>query len=68
MLLTPGSIIFSILFQAIQVGAGGINVGAVIVVTIGTDVFRQATQVSLTMSALRYARHFRPSDKNDLLT
>ncbi|KAF8340061.1 major facilitator superfamily domain-containing protein [Amanita rubescens] len=42
----------SILFQAIQVGAGGINIGAVIVVTIGIDVFRQTTQVSVTTSAL----------------
>jgi hypothetical protein len=37
-----------ILFQAIQVGAGGINIAAVIIVCFGIDVFRQMQQVSLT--------------------
>ncbi|KAF8633765.1 hypothetical protein AX15_001271 [Amanita polypyramis BW_CC] len=46
------STVASILFQAIQVGAGGIDIGAVIVVTIGTDIFRQMTQVSLTTSVI----------------
>ncbi|KAI0312615.1 major facilitator superfamily domain-containing protein [Amylostereum chailletii] len=34
--------------QAIYVGAAGINVGAVVVVTVGLDVLRQMQQVSLT--------------------
>ena len=33
--------------QAIQVGAGGIHVAAVVVVTVGIDVFRQMLQTSL---------------------
>ncbi|KAI0090869.1 major facilitator superfamily domain-containing protein [Irpex rosettiformis] len=37
-----------IIFQAIQTGAGGINIGAVVVVCFGLDVFRQYQQVSLT--------------------
>ena len=37
-----------ILFQSIQTGAGGINVAAVIIATIGLDIFRQMIQVSLT--------------------
>ncbi|KAH9948302.1 major facilitator superfamily domain-containing protein [Amylocystis lapponica] len=36
-----------LVFQAIQVGAGGINVAAVIIVCFGIDVFRQMLQVSL---------------------
>lgn len=35
------------LTQAIQVGAGGIHVAAVVVVTVGIDVFRQMLQTSL---------------------
>ena len=42
------AIIMIILFQSIQTGAGGINVAAVIIATIGLDVFRQMIQVSLT--------------------
>lgn len=34
-------------FQAIQVGAGGVHIAAVIVVCFGFDVFRQMQQVSL---------------------
>ena len=39
-----------VVFQAVQTGAGGINVLAVIIVCFGTDVFRQMQQVSLTSS------------------
>lgn len=35
-------------FQCIQVGAGGINIAAVIITTVGLDLFRQTLQVSLT--------------------
>ncbi|KAF9529689.1 major facilitator superfamily domain-containing protein [Crepidotus variabilis] len=42
------SICMSILFQSIQVGAGGINIGAVIVAIFGLDVFSQMIQVSVT--------------------
>lgn len=35
-------------FQSIQAGAGDINVAAVVIATIGLDVFRQMIQVSLT--------------------
>jgi nitrate reductase gamma subunit len=38
------------LFQAIQVGAGGVNVAAVVIATIGLDLFRQLHQISLTTS------------------
>ncbi|KAG6812712.1 hypothetical protein H0H93_013722 [Arthromyces matolae] len=41
-------VIFLTCFQAIQTGAGGINIGAVIVATFGLDVFRQLVQVSLS--------------------
>ena len=36
-----------LVFQAIQTGAGGINIAAVIVVCIGIDLFRQMQQVAL---------------------
>jgi hypothetical protein len=42
------SIVLIILFQAIQTGAGGVNVAAVVISTIGLDVCRQMIQVSLT--------------------
>ena len=42
----------SILFQALQTGAGDINVAVVVIVTIGLDVFRQMTQVSVTTDVL----------------
>jgi uncharacterized protein YqgC (DUF456 family) len=35
-------------FQSVQTGAGGINIAAVIVSTLGLDLFRQTLQVSLT--------------------
>lgn len=36
------------IFQAVQTGAGGINVAAVIIACFGLDLFRQTQQVSLT--------------------
>jgi hypothetical protein len=42
------AIVMIILFQSIQTAAGGINVAAVVIATIGLDVFRQMIQVSLT--------------------
>ncbi|GBE85456.1 hypothetical protein SCP_0706430 [Sparassis crispa] len=39
-----------LVFQAIQVGAGGVNIAAVVLVCFGLDVFRQMCQVSLTTS------------------
>ena len=44
------AILMAILFQSIQTGAGDINVAAVVIATIGLDVFRQMIQVSLTMA------------------
>ncbi|KAF9460163.1 major facilitator superfamily domain-containing protein [Collybia nuda] len=41
--------------QAIQVGAGGINISAVIIVAFALDVFRQMLQVSLTTSVFSLA-------------
>ena len=46
----------SILFQALQTGAGDINVAVVVIVTIGLDVFRQMTQVSVTTDVFGYGR------------
>lgn len=34
--------------QAVQIGAGGINIAAVIIACIGLDLFRQMAQISLT--------------------
>jgi predicted MFS family arabinose efflux permease len=39
-----------ILFQSVQLGAGGINVAAVVIAVLGLDIFRQMLQVSLTTS------------------
>ena len=41
------AIVMVILFQAIQTGAGGVSVAAVVIATIGLDVCRQMIQVSL---------------------
>ncbi|KAF8187757.1 MFS superfamily [Pholiota molesta] len=41
-------VLMLLVFQAIQTGAGGINVGAVIIAAFGLDIFRQMLQVSLT--------------------
>ena len=42
-----------LVFQAIQVAAGGIHVAVVIVYTFGLDVFRQSLQVSLSTAVFR---------------
>ena len=42
------AILMIALFQSIQTGAGDINVAAVVIATIGLDVFSQMIQVSLT--------------------
>ncbi|KDR77512.1 hypothetical protein GALMADRAFT_65873 [Galerina marginata CBS 339.88] len=42
------SITMLVLFQCVQLGAGGINVAAVVLAVLGLDVFRQMLQVSLT--------------------
>lgn len=47
------SICFLLVFQAIQTGAGGIHVAAVIVATFGLDVFRQNLQVSLSTTIFK---------------
>ena len=46
------SVAFLLLSQAIQTGAGGINIGAVIIATFGLDVFSQMQQVSLLTAVL----------------
>ena len=46
------AIVIVILSQAIQTGAGGINIAAVVIAIIGFDVFRQMIQVSLTTAIL----------------
>ena len=46
--VTLFAILMNTLFQSIQTGAGDINVAAVVIATIGLDVFRQMIQVSLT--------------------
>ena len=43
-----------IIFQGIQTGAGGINVAAVVISTIGLDIFRQTVQVSLSSAVFEY--------------
>jgi len=42
------SILLLLLFQGIQLGAGGINIGAVVVTAFGIDVFLQMIQVSVS--------------------
>ncbi|KNZ75256.1 Putative uncharacterized transporter ygaY [Termitomyces sp. J132] len=44
------NLLFLLCFQAIQTGAGGINVAAVVVAILGTDLFRQTTQVCIYMA------------------
>ena len=46
-------ILLNAVFQAVQVGAGGVNVAAVIIATFGMDVFRQTLQVSLSTKIFR---------------
>jgi hypothetical protein len=40
-------------FQSVQTGAGGISIAAVIVSTLGLDLFRQTLQVSLTTAVFK---------------
>jgi predicted secreted protein len=47
-------IVMITLFQSIQTGAGDINVAAVVIATIGLDVFRQMIQVSLATTVFGY--------------
>jgi hypothetical protein len=42
-------------FQAIQTGAGGTNVAAVVISCFGLDVFRQTQSVSLSTLLFRYS-------------
>ncbi|TFY65916.1 hypothetical protein EVG20_g5182 [Dentipellis fragilis] len=44
--------VFLIFVQAINTGAAGVNIAAVVIVTVGLDVGRQMQQVSLTSSVL----------------
>ncbi|KII86487.1 hypothetical protein PLICRDRAFT_56185 [Plicaturopsis crispa FD-325 SS-3] len=44
-----------LIFQGIQTGAGGINIGAVIVACLGLDVFRQTQQLSLSTGVFSIA-------------
>src|SRR5436853_7030563 len=50
-------ILMLVLFQSIQVGAGGISVAAVIISTFGLNIFRQTVQVSLTTAIFEYVVH-----------
>jgi hypothetical protein len=50
-------ILMLVLFQSIQIGAGGISVAAVIISTFGLDIFRQMVQVSLTTAIFGYGVH-----------
>jgi hypothetical protein len=45
-----------LLVLCIQIGAGGINIGAVVVVAFGIDVFNQMIQVSVTTAIYGYVR------------
>ena len=40
--------VLSLVFYSIQLGAGGVNIAAVVIACFGIDVFRQTLQVSLT--------------------
>ena len=47
------------MYLQIYWGAAGVNVAAVVIVTIGIDVFRQLQQVSLATSVLDIDSHMR---------
>jgi len=47
-------VLMLVIFQSVQVGAGGIHIAAVIISTFGLDVFRQMVQVSLTTTIFGY--------------
>ena len=55
------AILIIILFQSVQTGAGDINVAAVVIATIGLNVFSQMIQVSLTTAVFGYVFVFRHS-------
>lgn len=58
------------LSQAIQVGAGGINIAAVVIACIGLDLFRQMAQISLTSAVYgidEKASKCLPSSLRDIL-
>ena len=54
------AVMMLVLFQSIQVGAGGIHIAAVIVSTFGLDVFCQMLQVSMTTAIFGYGFHHLP--------
>ena len=59
LVLWYGSLISELVFLlvlCIQLGAGGINIGAVVVVAFGIDVFNQMIQVSVTTRILGYVK------------
>ena len=47
------AILMIILFQSIQTGAADISVAAIVIATIGLDVFSQMIQVSLTTAVFK---------------
>jgi hypothetical protein len=48
------SVFFLLLVLCIQLGAGGLNIGAVVVSAFGIDVFNQTIQVAVTTSIYGY--------------
>ncbi|KAG6855524.1 hypothetical protein H0H87_001598 [Tephrocybe sp. NHM501043] len=48
------SIVCLLCFQSVQTAAGGVNIAAVIIATLGLDVFRQMLQVSLSTAVFEY--------------
>ena len=50
-----------ILSQAIQTGVGGINIAAVVIATLGLDLFKQSEQVSLTTAVFQYVASLNPT-------
>jgi len=52
------ALVMLILAQSVQLGAGGINIAAVIISVFGLDLFRQMLQTSLTTAVFGYVfRH-----------
>ncbi|KAF9465722.1 major facilitator superfamily domain-containing protein [Collybia nuda] len=49
------SVMLLMVFQGVQTAAGGINIAAVIIATLGLDVFRQMVQISLTTAVFSIA-------------
>jgi hypothetical protein len=48
------STVLLLVFQAVQTGAGGINIAAVIISCFGLDMFRQTQSISLSTLMFRY--------------